>query len=366
MRLSADPAARRRLALLGAGALLALVVGLVAGAGGGGGQDEPQPAPAVSKAQAAVDRLSLRQQVGQLTISSFQGTAVPDWLRRRLDAGETAGVILFGFNATTPQQWRALTQTVQRGARAGALVMVDQEGGDVRSVGWAGPPVGQPLQGTPDQVRSSASAAARQLRSAGVNVNLAPVADTPAGVMASRAFSAQVGPSTQAAIEGMWSARVAATAKHFPGLGGATVNTDDAGTTATPELGPFRAAIRSRVALIMLSHALYPDLDADRIASQSPRVATGLLRDELGFDGVVVTDSLEAQAVLERSGVADAAERSVRAGADLILMTGSASWNEVFPRLLRTARRSRPFRERVRRSAARVLELKRRLRLEAP
>ena len=117
---------------------------------------------------------------------------------------------------------------------------------------------------------------------------------------------------------------------------------------------------------MMLSHALYPDLDAERIASQSPRVATGLLRGELGFDGVVVTDSLEAQAVLDRSGVADAAERSVRAGADLILMTGSASWNEVFPRLLRTARRSRPFRERVRRSAARVLELKRRLRLAAP
>ncbi len=366
MRLSADPAARRRLALLGAGALLALVVGLVAGASGGDQEDEPQPAPAAGRAQAAVDGLSLRQQVGQLTVSSFQGTAVPGWLRRRLGAGETAGVILFGFNATTPAQWQALTRAIQRGARDGALVLTDQEGGDVRSVGWAGPPLAQPLQGTPDQVRSSARAAARELRSAGVNVNLAPVADAPAGVMASRAFSAQVGPSTQAAVEGMWSARVAATAKHFPGLGGATVNTDDAGATATPELGPFRAAIRSRVPLMMLSHALYPDLDAERIASQSPRIATGLLRGELGFDGVIVTDSLEAQAVLDRSGVADAAERSVRAGADLILMTGSASWNEVFPRLLRTARRSRPFRERVRSSAARVLELKRRLRLELP
>jgi beta-N-acetylhexosaminidase len=366
VRLSADPAARRRLALLGAGALLALIVGLVAGASGGGGRDEPRPAPAVGKAQEAVDGLSLRRQVGQLTISSFQGTTLPGWLRRRLGADETAGVILFGFNATTPQQWRDLTRAIQRGARGGALVMADQEGGDVRSVGWAGPPVGQPLQGTPDQVRSSARAAARELRSAGVNVNLAPVADTPAGVMASRAFSAQVGPSTQAAVEGMWSAHLAATAKHFPGLGGATVNTDDAGATARPELGPFRAAIRSHVPLVMLSHALYPDLDADRIASQSPRIATSLLRDQLGFDGVVVTDSLEAQAVLARSGVADAAERSVRAGADLILMTGSASWNEVFPRLLRTARRSRAFRERVRSSAARVLELKRRLGLELP
>jgi beta-N-acetylhexosaminidase len=226
--------------------------------------------------------------------------------------------------------------------------------------------VGQPLQGTPGQVRSSAHLAARQLRSAGVNVNLAPVADVPAGVMASRAFSGQVGASTQAAVEGMRSGRIAATAKHFPGLGGATVNTDDGGATATPELGPFRAAIRSHVALVMLSHAVYPDLDPDRIASQSPLIATRLLRGELGFGGVIVTDSLEAQAVLDRSGVADAAERSVRAGADLILMTGSASWNEVFPRLLARARSSPAFRERVRRSAARVLALKRRLGLQLP
>jgi beta-N-acetylhexosaminidase len=85
------------------------------------------------------------------------------------------------------------------------------------------------------------------------------------------------------------------------------------------------------------------------------------LRERLGFDGVAVTDSLEAEAVLARSGVADAAERSVRAGADLVLMTGSASWNEVFPRLLSEARRDPRFRQRIRESAARVLALKRQL-----
>jgi beta-N-acetylhexosaminidase len=98
-----------------------------------------------------------------------------------------------------------------------------------------------------------------------------------------------------------------------------------------------------------------------RIASQSRRIVTGLLRDRLGFEGVIVTDSMEAQAVLARSGVADAAERSVRAGADLVLMTGSASWNDVFPRLLAEARRDRRFRARIRESAARVLALKRQL-----
>jgi beta-N-acetylhexosaminidase len=372
VRLSSDPAARRRVALLAAGAVLALGAGIAVGGGGDDSAPQPEPGRAAGELREAVDRLSLRQQVGQVTISSFQGTRVPAYLRRRLGGDETAGVILFGFNADTPAQWRRLTGALQRNAHGGALMMVDQEGGDVRTVGWAGPTAGQPLQGTPEAVRRSARAAALQLRTVGVNVNLAPVADVPAGgasAMSSRAFagdSGAVAARTRAAIEGMWSARLAATAKHFPGLGRAEVNTDDAGATSTPDLAPFRAAIQARVPLMMLSHALYPALDTRRIGSQSPRVVGGLLRGQLGFDGVVVTDSLEAQAVLDRSGVAAAAERSVRAGVDLILMTGSASWNEVFPRLLARARRSPSFRERVRRSAARVLELKRRLGLRLP
>ena len=220
-------------------------------------------------------------------------------------------------------------------------------------------------------MRRSARAAARRLRDAGVNVNLAPVADVPGGaapVMGSRAFAGTAGDiaaRTRASIEGMGAAGVGATAKHFPGLGRAQVNTDDGSTAVGGDLAtdlvPFRAAIEARVPLVMLSHALYPAVDPSRIASQSPAIVSGLLRDELGFDGVIVTDSIEAQAVLDRSGVARAAERSIRAGADLILMTGSASWNAVHPWLMRRARASEPFRERVRRSAARVLALKARL-----
>jgi beta-N-acetylhexosaminidase len=121
---------------------------------------------------------------------------------------------------------------------------------------------------------------------------------------------------------------------------------------------PFRAAIAERVPLIMLSHASYPALDSRRIASQSRSIATGLLRRRLGYEGVVVTDSLEAAAVLASSGIAAAAERSIRAGADLILMTGSASWNDVYPHLLAEARRDPAFRKRIRAAAARVLALK--------
>jgi beta-N-acetylhexosaminidase len=379
VRLSPDPAARRRLAALGAAAAIALVVGIVIG--GGGEDDDPEPDVAGTPAEPeatrgrelrrAVDRLSLRRQVGQLVISSFDETTRPDYIRRRLRAGETAGVILFGRNGGDAAHWRRLTRSIQDAARGRALVMVDQEGGDIRTVSFAGPAAGQASQGTPEQVEAAAREAAGQLRGVGVNVNLAPVADVAdrggvPSVMDGRAFAGgpdEVAAATRASIRGMRAGRVAATAKHFPGLGGSQVNTDDAPATVEGEIDsdlvPFEAAIAERVPLVMLSHALYPALDADAIASQSPAIATGLLRDRLGFEGVVVTDSMEAQAVLAGAGVADASVRAVRAGADLVLLTGSASWNEVFPRLLEEAQADPEFRARVRESAARVLALKR-------
>ena len=379
MRLSRDPAARRRLALLVGAAFAAFVAGVAVGAGGDDQKTGPEPAEVAEQVQeerreralAAVDRLTLRQQVGQLIVSSFPDPAPPDYIRRRLRAGETAGVILFGFNAGGPDEWRRLTGAVQRHARGDALVMVDQEGGEIRTVSWAGPAAGQPLQGDAAAVRRSARAAGRQLSRAGVNVNLAPVADAPGGaapVMGFRAFDGDasgIAARTRASIEGMRAAGVAATAKHFPGLGRAQVNTDDGSALVTgrltADLLPFRSAIDAGTPLIMLSHALYPELDPNRIASQSRSTVTGLLRERLGYEGVIVTDSIEAQAVLDRSGVARAAERSLRAGVDLILTTGSASWNLIHPWLLREARASPAFRKRVRQSASRVIALKDRL-----
>jgi beta-N-acetylhexosaminidase len=380
VRLSHDPAARRRLVALGAAAALALVVGIVIGAGAGGdGEQERDSTPAEREAERgreagrAVDRLSLRQQLGQLVISSFDETTRPDYIRRRLRTGETAGVILFGRNGGDAAHWRRLTRSIQAAARGSALVMVDQEGGDIRTVSFAGPVAGQASQGTPEQVQAAARDAAEQLREVGVNVNLAPVADVAErggvpSVMDGRAFAGgpdEVAAATRASIRGMRAARVAATAKHFPGLGGSQINTDDAPATVEGQLDsdlvPFEAAIAERVPLVMLSHALYPALDPDSIASQSSAIATELLREQLGYEGVIVTDSMEAQAVLAGSGVADASVRAVRAGADLVLLTGSASWNDVFRRLLEEARADPGFRARVRASAARVLALKRSL-----
>jgi beta-N-acetylhexosaminidase len=383
LRLSRDPAARRRLAALIGAAAVALAIGIVvgAGAGGGDGADGAGATRTSGRADAAgergetagrgaVDRLTLRQQVGQLIISSFDEAELPDYMRRRLRARETAGVILFARNGGDVAHWRTLTGSIQEAAGRQALVMVDQEGGDIRTLAFAGPAAGQASQGGPAEVRTAARDAARQLDAAGVNVNLAPVADVSdrggrPSVMDGRAFTGDadaVAAATRASVQGMREGRIAATAKHFPGLGGSMVNTDDGPATVPDDidsdLAPFEAAIDEGVPLVMLSHALYPALDADEIASQSDTIATGMLREELGFEGVAVTDSMEAQAVLARSGVAEAGEHSIRAGADLLLLTGSGSWNEVFPRILEKAQASPAFKERVRESAARVLAVK--------
>lgn len=294
--------------------------------------------------------MPLRKQLGELLVSSFQGTALPPYLKRRLEAGETTGVIVFGANVPSQGVAKRLTADIQRAAGGDALVAADQEGGDIRTLAFTN--------------------TNRGVRDAGVNVNLAPVADVaqPGSVMVGRAFSGDVAAQTVDAVEGMLSERILPTVKHFPGLGRAVENTDDAPVTIDAsrdeleaDLDPFRAAVDADVPLVMASHALYPSLDSRYIASQSPAVLGTLLRDEVGFDGVVITDSLEAEAVLARSSVEVAAERSLAAGADLLLMTGQGSWIRVFPHLLERARRSPALRARIAESYARVKRLKERL-----
>jgi beta-N-acetylhexosaminidase len=267
-------------------------------------------------------------------------------MQRRLHAGETVGAVLFAPNVVDAGQTKSLTGEIQRAAGGDALVMVDQE----RSVRQL------PFADTPDD-----------LARAGVNVNLAPVADVaqPGSVMTGRAFATDVPGNVVTASRELLHAGVLPTAKHFPGFGRATENTDDAPVTIDAsrdeletDLEPFRAAIDADVPLIMASHALYPALDPEYIASQSPAILQDLLRGELGFDGVVITDSLEAEAVLARSSVEVAAERSLAGGADLLLMTGRGSWIQVFPYLLRRARVSPALRARIAESAARVERLR--------
>ena len=378
-RLPREQAPRRRLTALAIACLVALVSG--AEAGGRAGEDGPAPPPEpIAAAAERAGALSLRQQAGQLIVLSFDGTEPPASVGRALAAGQAAGVILFADNVASEPQLRGLTRSLQEAAGGSALVAADQEGGSIRIVPFAAPEPGAAALSRPRQAERLSRQAGRDLAGVGINVNLAPVADVAAderSVMFGRAYpggaedvTALVGAAVAGAAEG----GVAATAKHFPGLGAATVNTDDAAVTIRRraaeleaiDLAPFRAAIATGVPLVMASHALYPALDSDRIASQSPAVLQDLLRGELGFEGVIVTDSLEAEAVLSRSTTPAAAVRSVEAGADLLLTTLSASYAPVLDRLVAAAERSPELRARVEESAGRVLALKERLGLGLP
>jgi beta-N-acetylhexosaminidase len=342
---------------------------------GGGGDDHASR----SSTGAAGKPLDLKVQVGQLLISSFDGPTLPDYMRRRLQDDQTAGVILFGGNARDPGQLRALTRSIQDAAGGGSLVGTDQEGGPIRSVQFAGPAQAQPQMASSERVRKLYSAAGRQLRALGINVNFAPVADVANGgnsILQGRVFRGgygQVSADVQAAVRALRSARVAATAKHFPGLGAALDNTDEkpvaiSGTRDQLEgpLIPFREAVKARVPLVMASHAFYPGIDKRRPASQSKVILGDLLRKGMKFRGAIVTDSIEARGVLRYSSVEVAAERSIDAGADLVLMTGSGSWKRVYPHLLSKAQRSPEFRRKVASASRRVLSLKRQLGLRRP
>ena len=317
-------------------------------------------------------------QVGQLIVTGFPGTSAPAWMTRRLARRELGGVVLFGYNVRSPSQVRALDARIQRAARGTALVALDQEGGQVRRLTWASPLRDGSRQGTATIAYRSARSAARDLRAAGANVNLAPVADValgPSSEMRRRAFpgdAEKVSRLVRASLRGYRGTGVAATVKHFPGFGAARANTDDVVVTLrrtraqmeATELAPFRAAIAARTPLIMAAHALYPAYDRRNIASQSRAILKTLLRDRLGFSGVVATDSMEARAVLARSSVQEAAERSIRAGADLLLLSGAGSYLPVYNRLLARARSDGRFRARVTQSYERVMALKARLRRE--
>jgi beta-N-acetylhexosaminidase len=361
---------RRRRAALAAAAAIALIAGLAVGASGG--DDDAPPAdrePSTEPRQApeqAVEKLSLEQQVGRMVILRFAGTSAPGYVRRALREGRAAGAILFGDNVTDPVQLRNLTRSLRDGA-PGAIVCVDQEGGPIRTVPWAEPERAPPAQQAYGAVREDSLAAGNDLRELGINVTLGPVADVPTegSVMTNRAFTSDPAAATAAVAEsvaGWHEAGVATTVKHFPGLGGATVNTDDGPATIertrrqlTEELAPFAFAISQQTEFIMASHAVYPALDPERIASQSPVVIQDLLRGEMAYEGVVMTDSLEAEAVQAVSGVEEAAVASVEAGVDLILTTGRGSYTPVYRALLARARKDATFRERVRESATRVL-----------
>lgn len=281
----------------------------------------------------------------------FTGTTAPDWLLRRLGEG-LAAVGLFGRNIASPEQLAALTAQL-RAERDDVLVAIDEEGGDVTRLevraGSSYP--GNHALGAVDDVeltREVASALGRRLAACGVNLNWAPSADVNSNpdnpVIGVRSFGADtdlVARHTAAYVTGLQSAGVAACTKHFPGHGDTAVDSHhalpridaDLSVIEARELAPFRAAIAAGTRAVMSAHILVPALDPDRPATLSRRIITGLLREELGYDGLIVTDGMEMQAIAGTYGIERGSVLAIAAGADAICVGGGLADDETVRRL---------------------------------
>jgi len=266
----------------------------------------------------------------------FVGTELPDWLAARLRAG-LGGVCIFGGNVSSRAQLRELTAAIYA-ANPDALIAIDEEGGDVTRLYYdkGSPYPGNAILGRIDDVALTEEVAATvgwQLRRTGVNLTFAPDVDINSNpdnpVIGVRSFGtdpALVARHSAAWIRGLQSTAVAVSAKHFPGHG----DTAQDSHLALPvvdlpldqlrerELVPFVAAIEAGAQTIMTSHILLPQLDADNPATFSPRILQGLLRDELGFRGVIVSDALDMVGASGELGIPEAAVRAIAAGCDLL------------------------------------------------
>jgi beta-N-acetylhexosaminidase len=290
----------------------------------------------------------------------------------RIRNGKMGGVVLLGNGWLTRQTATAVTAELQQAACTRGeplLIAVDQEGGLVRRLAWAPPTEAPAYMSSPSVAHDQAAGAASALRSAGIDVDFAPVVDTPGSAgsfLGSRAFSHSRTWNAQMArafISGLQENGIAATAKHFPGLGLASGNTDNgriviraAARKLHAGLLPFQAAVKAGVKLVMVSTAVYPKLDGSkRPAAFSNTIINGLLRKKLGFKGVAVTDSLTAPAA---DRVAHTATRAMLAGSDLLIF-GAESASEVgYSTLLADEASSTRLQNRLAVAAARVRALK--------
>jgi beta-N-acetylhexosaminidase len=282
-----------------------------------------------------------------LLMPGFVGTELPDWLRLLLENG-LGSICLFGHNIETPAQVAALTASIYS-ANPHAIIAIDEEGGDVSRLHQrdGSPFPGNAVLGRLDDLeitRSVAREVGTQLAAVGIHLTLAPDADVNSNpenpVIGVRSFGADpvaVAAHTAAWTEGVQAAGVAACAKHFPGHGDTSTDshvsepvvTADAATLSDRELVPFSAAIAAGTKTIMTSHIRVPALDPENVATFSETILGDLLRERLGFDGVIVTDALDMVGASGTRGIPAAAVAAVAAGADLLCLGSNNSEREI-------------------------------------
>jgi beta-N-acetylhexosaminidase len=321
------------------------------------------------------------QLIGQKLVVAMSGTTPTADLLGRIKRGEIGGVILFGKNISTAAQVTALTTKLRAAAAEGGqpplLISTDQEGGSVKRISWAPPTLSPPQMGRKDDTAltfDQGAATGTALLGLGINLNLAPVADVPVSTSSfmylqgrTWSFSASVtARQSDAFASGLESAGVLPSMKHFPGIGYAILNTDSYPVTIKaskaaldPGLLPYRTAILNGIPLIMLSNATYSAWDTKNAAGWSSAICQTLLRDELGFTGATITDSLSGTAASRGVSATSLAIKAALAGTDLILITGSeASTKATYQALLSRATDGSIPRDVLEASYARILALK--------
>ena len=277
-------------------------------------------------------------------LPGFVGTSAPPWVLRHLEAG-LGGAVLFARNVESPGQVAALTAQLHA-ARPAALVAIDEEGGDVTrleaATGSSYP--GNLALGAVDDValtRAVAASLGAELAAAGIDLDLAPVADVNSNpdnpVIGVRSFGADpdlVAAHTAAFVAGLQAAGAGACVKHFPGHGDTSVDSHldlpvVSGGEAALEIAlrPFRAAIAAGTTAVMTAHLVVPVLD-EAPATLSRAVLTGLLRERLGYGGLVITDGIEMAAIRSTVGIAEGSVRAIAAGADAICVGGGLAGEE--------------------------------------
>ncbi len=345
-----------------------VVIGILALVSGGGGSDEP-----------SVSELPVSKLVGQTVIGRLGQSGPDKKLLARVRNGEIGGFVAFPAEngaKKLQKQVTALQKAAAEGDNPPLLIAIDQEGGPVKRL--AGPPNSSPAEMGQSEdtgpTTDEGKATGEYLAGLGVNVDLAPVADVSQPnapeTVSSRTFGSdpdQVADHVAAFVDGLSDGGTAATAKHFPGLGYAGANTDFEAVTITTsrerleaDLVPFSAAIDAGVQLVMMSNAKYPTLDdSKQPATWSQALIGDELRGQLGFEGVVITDDLESDAVQSELAPNKAALRSLLAGADLVMFaTGEGASASAYKSLLKQATAGKPSRAQLEDAYERITTLK--------
>ena len=354
----------------------------------------PSPSPTPSQAPASeaerlaayIDAMPIEQKLGQLVMFGGSGTSRPDSdFESVLREYPIGNIVLYGANIAKNDadggfsRAQRLLNAIEETASCDIppLVSIDVEGGDVVRFHWDKWPLSARKLGTrndPDEAYAQFLSIGQKLFETGINMNLAPVLDvsedpmrtflTTRIISSDEAIVASIGVSI---IEGLHDAGCLATAKHFPGHGGTRADSHattpvirrSAASLSSYDLVPFAAAIDAGVDVVLVAHILYPALDEAQIATLSPAIITDLLRGQLGFDGIVLSDDFRMGGLTGQCGVGEAAVRFLLAGGDLILCGPQhEAQREIMEALLAAASDGTLSQARIDESVARILKKK--------